>query len=105
MIHCGFGSNFGKVSVAFPPVSDPYNILQSFSTTTKICTKSCLFNVMNSGSGSAKAKSYGSWRFRFHTTLPSRALPVGVLAMFVVQLNVELGDTHSAEDHLSVAAT
>ncbi len=39
------------------------------------------------------------------TTLPSRALPVGVLAMFIVQLYVELGDTHSAEDHLSVAAT
>jgi hypothetical protein len=34
-----------------------------------------------------------------------RALPVGVLAMFIVQLYVELGDTHSAEDHLSVAAT
>jgi hypothetical protein len=54
-------------------------------------------------SGSAKAKMVPEFPILLHC-LP-RALPVGVLAMFIVQLYVELGNTHSAEDHLSVAAT
>jgi hypothetical protein len=105
MISSGSGYEVGKVSVPVPAtISDPNNVFQSFSTATKLGTQSCLFNVMNSGSGSANAKSYCSLGSD-SSTLPSRALPVGVLAMFVVQLYVELGNTHSAEDHLSVAAT
>jgi len=60
---------------------------------------------MNSGSGSAYAKNVTVPEVPIPQHCLPRALPVGVLAMFIVQLYVELGNTYPAEDHLSVAAT